>query len=465
MKHLNGELFKRFRHKPQRSIRFYKYFFSYIVVIVVLLLLIGFVVYGNFMKLLQGEVEHSNRIALSQIRYAVDLRLEEMSHIALQIATNPRLTPYMASNGGYDSYEAIEELQKYRDSNSFIQNIVVYYGGKYANRMYSANTSFSPEQFFDHYYKYEEWNLEQFRNSFATLSKPLMRPVETVQINGIRSVRLATYLYPLPAYAKPYGVILFQISEASLGGIVQDALQNYRGDLYIFDADKQLVYSLTSGETGMDHDLSALDLDTLTQPVSTLHLGEDSLSLIRQNSGESGWTYLIVLPTKHLLLKVQHGRNVFNYTAVAVLLLGMAMSFGLAANNYRPLRKLAKELEKQVEGDSEPKYADEIAYLSRAIGEVANERRGLMARLDSRTGLMKEQVLLTLLKGKTENPEQLRQLFDISAIKLDKPYFAVLLFSVDDYQTFQQAISPSMRDLYLFCIINVVEELAKEIGS
>jgi AraC-like DNA-binding protein len=292
-----------------------------------------------------------------------------------------------------------------------------------------------------------------------------MRPAETVQINGIRSARLATYLYPLPAYAKPYGVVLFQISEASFGGIVQNALQNYRGDLYIFDADKELIYSHSSGETGLDQDLSALDPASLTQTVSTMSVGGNSLSLIRLASEESGWTYLIALPTKRLLLKVQHGRNVFNYTAVAVLLLGLAMSFGLAANNYGPLRKLATELKEQVDGEPEPRTVDEIAYLSRAIGEVANERRGLMARLDSRTGMMKEQVLLTLLKGKTDNPELLRQLFELSAVKLDKPYFAVLLFSVDDYQTFQQANSPPMRDLYLFCIINVVEELAKEIGS
>jgi two-component system response regulator YesN len=460
------KLINRLKHKQKRTVRFYKYFFSYVLVVVVLLLLISFFIYGSFIKILQEEVEASNVTALNQILYAVDLRLEELSNIALQISDNPKLTPFMAANGGFDSYAAIEELRKYRVSNAFIDNIVVYYGSKYEDRMYSADTSYSTKQFFEHFYKYDAWSLELFLQTFKTISEPLMRPVEHVRINEISSARLATYIYPLPVNADPYGVVLFQINEKSLRYIVQDVLKNYSGYSYILDEKSHPIFSLSSGDMGLDAQqfLRTLELDSLSGVVSMVRVAGKPFSLIRLSSEKNGWTYLIALPTERVLHKVQKSRNLFTYTAAAMLLLGLFMSFALATNHYRPLRLLVKALRKQTEDDPAPEYKDEIAYLSLAIGEVINEREGLMARLNSRIGLMKEQVLLALLKGQPVSQDRLQEMSDMFAVRLDKPYFVVMLFSIDDYKSFQLAQSPSMQDLYRFSIINVVEELAKEIG-
>jgi AraC-like DNA-binding protein len=61
--------------------------------------------------------------------------------------------------------------------------------------------------------------------------------------------------------------------------------------------------------------------------------------------------------------------------------------------------------------------------------------------------------------------ESTDNLAEISGLRFNQPYFAVLLFLIDDYQRFSKANSKAMQDLFKFAVINITEELAAEFGS
>jgi AraC-like DNA-binding protein len=147
------------------------------------------------------------------------------------------------------------------------------------------------------------------------------------------------------------------------------------------------------------------------------------------------------------------------------MLIGLVMSFSLANQNYQKLRGLVRILrERKGDGQAMNGTVDEIAYLSGVLRETV-EQEGVMAKLNSRNGLLREKLLLSLLQGKGDKLEDLDNLIEVSGIRFEHARYAVMLLEIDNYRQFQQQHPASMQDLFKFSIINVAEELAGEIGK
>ena len=222
-----------FLRSQRWTVRFYKYMLSYILFVVILLTIVGGIVYSRFISTLRREVETSNVSALTQIRAIIDLRIKEMKKISIQISANPQLTSFVLANGGgYASYCAIRELNDYRANNGFIYDIALYYGN--TPSIHAASGTYSIDLFFDYVYQYENWGKSGFLKILDSLKYPLMRPVESVDLNGSNPTGFATFLCPLPvASAHPYGAVVFLIEENVLRSIVKDILKDYTGLILI----------------------------------------------------------------------------------------------------------------------------------------------------------------------------------------------------------------------------------------
>lgn len=454
-------------YTKRHSILFYKYFVSYIIVIVTLLLIIGGMVYGNFIQIFQKEIESANISMLAQMRDTLDIRVQEMNRIAVQIAANAKLTPYQISNTDYNSFQSVEELQKYRGGNSFIDDIIIYYNRAGNDKMYAASGIYDLDMFFNYTHKYTDWGKNDFLKTLETMNKPVIRSLETVKRNNTADTNMVTYIYPLPIQSdKPYGVILFLIKAQAFEEITRNILQNYNGHAYISDERHHPIVSLTAGtiQSNSYQLLNAVDLQTLSAPVNSVTIENEPYSVVKLSSTINGWNYITFMPSKQFMMKVQNSRNMFTYTIIAVLVLGLMLSFGLASKNYKPLQSLVDLIRKQKQDDPLQRNINEITYISRIIQEVSSEREGLMFKLKSKTGMVKEYLLLSLLEGKSDYRDKLQDMMDTIDLKFENPYFAVLLFFIDDYDRFQKQNSTTLQDLFRFSIINVTEELSLEIG-
>lgn len=133
------------------SIRFINYFFSYLLLLIVFTAVISFV-YRSFYTTFRQEVENSSVSGLAQLRDIMDGRLEEMQRITLQVASNSKLTPYMANSGGYSNYEVCTELKKLSSSNFFIYETALYYNYRDTRKIFATSGIYDCDMFFNYIY-------------------------------------------------------------------------------------------------------------------------------------------------------------------------------------------------------------------------------------------------------------------------------------------------------------------------
>lgn len=459
----------------KRSVRFYKIFLSYLLLVVFSLFAIGSVVYVNIISALQKEVEQVQLSNATQVRDTLDTRFRELQRIALLISSNPLLSPYQLSQYGYDSYQAVEELKKYHSSNSFIHNVILNYAASSApaQRLFSATGVFEEAEFFRHIYRYAGWGHVPMREVIRSLNGPVIRPVETVLTsNGTQESKYATYLYPLPAYSgKPYGVVMFMLDAGMLQSLTEQLVSRPGAAFYLLDERGNTIFSTSREQAGRglpEADPGSIRL--LTDSAGTDSASVHSLkgikySVIRQELTYNGWRLVTLVPASQLLEKVEQSRRLFGGIMLAVLAAGAATSFVLANSNYKKLRQLVQLFSDKKENGTpkEDGTTDELVYLSKAIRQLSGQE-SMMFKLNSKKGLIRENVLLSLFKNKTQAAEELEHSLELAEVKWEYGHFISVLLVIDDYASFQAAYSGSMQELFKFCMLNAAEELSMEMG-
>ncbi|MDF2924208.1 MAG: AraC family transcriptional regulator [Paenibacillaceae bacterium] len=450
---------RRIRHRNRRSKRFYKLFLSYLLLVCFIVIVVGSVVYVNIIRAFQHEIEQAQLASVAQLRDTMDTRFHELQRTSLQIGSNPLLTPFMLTQSGYDAYQAVNELNKYRISNSFISNIVVFYPSEHANRLFSASGVYEEAEFFERMYAYENWSSEQLLKQIPAMTGPVIRPAETVYtLNRSQASTFVTYEYPLPAFSgKPYGIVMYLLDVQILHSMTENLVNRAGTYLYLLDKDNQTIYATNP-------DLPRQFTGTQKEPIMTRVINGVSYSVIRQPFLSNDWTLELMVPTSLFIEKVDRIRNVFTSILVLLIVIGGAASFILANSNYQELRKLVQLFSVNKETlNSRELPMDEITYLSNAIREMSGQEN-MMHQLKSRRGLIRENVLLSLFKNKPHKPDELLKTLELADIRFDYSHYVSVLLAIDNYSGFQKVYTASVQELLKFSILNAAEELAQEAG-
>ncbi|MCJ8011533.1 helix-turn-helix domain-containing protein [Paenibacillus sp. KQZ6P-2] len=450
------------------SNRFYHYLFSYIILVVSILIIVSGVVYQSFITTLSNEIEASTFSTMSKIKDEMDTRLGEMNRMAMQIASDPSLTPFRVSENGYSSYKTVQELKKYKSTNLFIRDIVLYYTCPTCTSMYSASGTYDSDIFFQYIYHYRDWSFERFASELPNMNFPGMRPLEPVKING-KPVNMSTYLYPISTNsAKPYGAVMFLIDEKTVNQLIQNVLGNNRGFVFINNG-RDIIAHHSSGESEQNAEFVKqwVASEPAAVPVSEVKIQRRHYTVINVKSEFNGWSYITVIPSELVMNKVDQSRKLFSWTIIAVFVLGILMAVIFAERNYRPFRKLIASISsgKRVPSLTVSRTADEIDIISDYVSEMNKECDGLLSKLQSQASIVKEQSLLKIVKGSAKETEQQETMTAISSLQLDRSHFVVLLFIIDNYNQFIREYTQSMQGILKYSLIKMTEESASELGN
>lgn len=454
------------------SLRFYKYFLSYVFILVLVLSILGIVVYRNFILTMQDEVKKSNLFSVMQVRNVMDMRLKEMERIALNISFNNNLKYYNIRGNNYESLEAVRELKKYKSSNEFIYDIALYYNHDENDRIYTTTTSARLDMFFNYIYKYENWGKNDFLDIIDSLNMPTMYKISPIILNNSQKDELATYIYPLAVETvKPYTVVVFFIDKDVIVDILKNALGEHSGYVYIIDRQQNLLFDYANGEipSASSDVLNTLKTILSRQNVNDIDINGSNYSVANITSDYNGWSYIVARKTNQLMDQVNSSRRMFNYVVISVLILGLITAFAFAVGQYRPWKKLMDNLMDIISSkgmkSSVEHYSDEFEYIIKTITGVSNENINLAKQLKSKSTIIRNQFIMSILNGKPNTQKELQNMEDAFKLDFQYPYFLVMMFLIDDYGSFDVDDRKDMQDLAIFSIINVTEELSQEFGQ
>jgi two-component system response regulator YesN len=420
---------------PFRSKVFFKYFLSYLFIFSIPLIILGALIYYNAVVSLRAEIEQAHLNQLQQVKDNTDLRITELNQIAARMAYDSRLTPYMVRNGGYEAREAIEELVKYKLNSAILEEVFMYFRGD--PTIYSSSGSFSMNLLTGQMYRFEAWDAKQLASDLNTVSQPTIRPAETVRLSNGGAQRLLTYLYPIkPGNPFHYGTVMFLIRESVFTGMIDNILGNFEGNVYILDEQYQVLASKNvGGELTFTEDLQSIVRQSNTG-IRTLRVGQQDYALVSVTSEVSGWTWLTLIPTSQFFERVGKVQTFVIAVVLSVLLFGLGLATFLSLVSYRPIRALTEAIKDRWGagvgvgiGIEKNRRANELDHIRDTIGQVFDSHEGLLQEIDAQRPLVRDQLLLNLLKGSYDTLASVEEVLAAHKLEWHRSHFFAVYVS------------------------------------
>ncbi|MFS0723471.1 helix-turn-helix domain-containing protein [Paenibacillus sp. 1P07SE] len=470
--------------KARLSSRFYKYFVSYLLLMLIILLATGTLAYERLSGLLQSNVDSVSAAILAEVKLKSEVSLQEMERIALQIPTNPQLSPFAMANGGYDSYRALQQMRMYTTGSSFIYDVAVAYGNSSDIQTLSSDGTFELSDFLQMY---------GYDGSYAKRIEAQVRDEKKPQILSRRTTdqRLVSpfllYTYPFPgSRSEELRFAAFVIREQHFTSMIHRVMRGYDGYFYMLDEEDELIASTSFGQIRGEH-AQWLGWVADGYEESDRQIGdEDALSRFRFTSDANGWTYVLMMPRGQFLAETRSILQFYVLSVLGIFAAGLFLSYLFAKQHYRPWRLLASKVNKDhihgnksvetftqypaspVQGEiarQGKRTNDEYSIVARAFHELTSQNNSLYSQMQKGSRLLKEQYVLAMLRGEEGKREETAQMLDNPQFLIQYPCYVVMLLQIDNASELTHINKPSQKDAQLFALMNIAEELAEEMGD
>lgn len=386
---------------------------------------------------LRVEVETFNISNIYKIKENLDVRIKEYKSIAAQISLNPKLFRSNMLQSDYNAYEGIAELGKYKAGNAFVSDILIHYNGE--TKIFSSNGVTIADVILDYRYKLNEASRREFYDSIDNLELPLLKTFP--------SSEFIMYLVPLRmGGGYRYGTAIFVFRASSVERMISEGRTVFKDSTYILDSGKQVLLSVNDRAEPPQPGLLQSIGDRLQPGISTIRYAGGKYSLIAAVSEETGWYYVTVMPTRQFMEKVTAQQIFIVIIALLVFLLCAAAAFAMALRNYRPIRKLHSLVSSHLAHTIKKTDADEFENISSAVSSAIALNRSLNGQLDYHRLLLKQNVLIRLLRGEANGKEDLSALIQSSEIKLAGPRFVVLTVHGSEKDEAECALPAALLD-------------------
>ncbi|MBO0991533.1 helix-turn-helix domain-containing protein [Bacillus sp. SD088] len=422
--------------KIEKSSLIYKYIISYLLVFLIPFVFMSVFIYYNSVSSLRTEIEQSNINKLEQVENMTNERIKELEKIASSIAYDPRLTPYMMKHGYYGK-EAQDELRKYKDNSSIIQELFVYFHNQ-GQSIYSSNGLYSFTTLTQRIYQFDTWEKDSMVQQLHS-AQPLILPVGDVTLkNGVRD-RMIAFIFPIaPNNPNPYGSVMYFIEESTLTDMIENILADFKGNTYILDENQQLIVSAVKGE---EISFSQLDPSLIEKKgVQTTRINGQKYSLVTVTSDMSGWTFVTLMDSDQFFERVIHRATFIIVLLIIILLVGLAAAILLGKKQYRPIQGLFEFAKMGSTKTSNWGGENELEAIRQTITTIFKDHKSLSETVDLQKPYAKEQLLTKMLKESFPNEQEIESMLRALNMTMNEgPHFvAIVEFQKGEYEGNQQ---------------------------
>lgn len=448
--------------KKIRSRVIFSWLVSYLSILLIPIIFSA-VVYIQSVNIVQKQLTGINDAMIQQLQQAVDGQIFNMETISTQIAMNSKLTSLINTNWpesgaiNFTYAEQIKQLFKdfniYTLSNSFIEEFYIYIHRN--DIVLTSNGYYTSRDFYDsetrsRHESYDSWQarmLQQYYNQY----------VVTPSLRDGGNVTTISLMRSLPLQSEKFSATLVvSINRNELLKLVESVNWANQDMFFIVNKHNQPLFSTK------DIVLPEFVAYDNMHSNSGILYGELEgkgvvATYIKSATGE--WNYISFTQTSLFNQRVAYIRMLTLISLILCVLIGGVIAFWFAKKNYNPLSQLIENI--SVNAGFRPQQSqNEYRFLSEAFSNAISEKRLSEKRLEQQMFAMRSSFIARLLKGRSGRVVPADEALKMYGMSFDRPYYAVILFYIDDYsQLMVHASDEENLRLAEFIIHNVTEEM------
>jgi len=411
---------------------FFRFILPYIFVLAVPLMM-GIGIYRIAANIVKEDIKQSNISMLNQSKNVVDEQLQQIDHLSMQFATNRKLSalldlkePLLGSDY-LDIASVIEELNSYTGNMDYLAGYYIYL--KDSNYIITQDTLYKADVYYNMVLKfkpskYEEWlamlSSENYTSKYVPLTNYDLTGLEAYKTNFVQSI-------PLEYNQKPKGAVTISFNKKRITELISYIDISKGGFIYVENNDGDIITSLPKNMNSDNHiNTSELAKD---EGFFSKNIGGDEMIITYITSEERGWKYVIALPSKLVLEKL----NNFTLTTIKLFLItvlgGIIMAGILAYRNSKPVFDIVKQL-KQFNGEGLTVNKDTFSLINGSVSNLISTNNELQKDINNQKTLIHSALLDKIIRGQVYNEAEFLATSKYVGMDISKGKSIVLLLKV-----------------------------------
>ena len=419
----------------KNKIRF-DFLISYFLILLVPLSIITYL-YSESLEVVKQDTKEYNLAILEQAIQVVDTRLSEINLMAMQLASNPKVTYFkmIEDTDSGDTYYKIWELKKefapYYVKYNFITEMYIYFHK--SNLLVSTTTSYPVDTFYGKYMEYEEMDYYTFKKEILDkVHNNTILPSLPVTVSGWKQ-NIITYLQTLPiGYNESFmdANIIILINEDQITRLLDMALKGNESYIYISDIEGNIITSISSS----NRQIEPLDMNfTQQMGFEETKINGQSFIVSYMRSSYNNWVYVVVSPSSEIMHKVDYIKHITVMFAILAFTIGVLGAVFFTYRNSKPIRKIVSML---YDFFGDPVVQNEYTYLEGSIAELIHTNQDLQSAMEKHMPILRDTLFDKLLKGEFTSLSEIHTSFENIGIKLEGELFQVIFVGLKGFKNY-----------------------------
>jgi len=424
---------------------FVKLFAAFVLIMVIPVLIISIAYYYYSFSFFREELFNSGTEKLYMAQGFVEACLDEIQNDAKQIALNKtienlsNLTANDSNTGRNISIisDVLKLLYNTKISNKNIQSVYLY---DYINEIiYTSDMlTFNRADFYDTAWIDEYQN--QKRNILWLETREAGIPItrESSAKSGLAGTsRVITMVYPVTYTSSFHGLLVINIKEDELGKVLDQGVLKSAREITVISPDGNVVLSSVNNIVTTNISDREYIAEILTSGKASGYVqrksGKENYIVIFNRSDYNGWIYLNECSIQELLTSFNVFRSIILIIAIIMTVVGIPACYFISRSLYNPVRSIVEKIRMQ-KGIPNDKNKNDMDVISNVLNDVLKQGNQLRSLYEHNARQLRENCLLSLLKGKAD-PDAMQYL------PFDEEYFACIIITIDNFSSFSRRLS------------------------
>lgn len=417
-----------------KSAGYIRIFYPIALVVLITSLILSVALYFNFTRTASALAQSYTADQLNQIRYNTDLMFENSKYTMLQYYSNPNVINLLNDTdiAQRNLYEMLQQVYSVNINMPYENNI--YFYNQAAGKIYYQTSAYDVATFPDQDILQKLKNIQSYKKLYPIPRKmPDDMDFKTGMLPG-EEVYSFIYYDGNPALMK--NAIIFNISSQWIKKFIDSMNAEFGKEILIADAQGNVM--LGNGNYPYMTDISKKEAFSgvftggSSSGYSLKTIGGKKYLVSYVSSDVIDWKYIRITPYDAIAESFQ--KVLLTTLGIVAAVLLFSLLFGLRISNGINLffKKRFSELEKRYALEKNAGFDRRQQYLRKLV-ELNEDYDSFFSRLHQYG------IPFALNKG-----------------------FLIVLFQIDTYQAYCRKYTPDDRELFIYGLINIINELAGE---